>query len=313
MRQPVIGFWRHPWRVRVIGQQLDKDDPRAKEIASEWLRWWRALQRWKRGECDLEMADPAMGGIVRARRGEAMFVEVQIGEEAQPIPTISTAAELGTATLAQWEDVIWRYGLPAMGPDAYTASRTVRRFGETSLSGWDVRARRGEPVLLRVRLRDLQVFGHRAALLFHSVNASCGQTFPLRNVLRCVPQDVVNRYLGESRVFPSKEEELWEFAYQMVETTRRDALAELHLQNFTAADAGKPGPVWDFCAPGWWEFMVLTTLQGLKYREPRWCVNRCGRLVPMGREKFCSDDCEVKYVGRMKKRRQRAKGKTGTS
>lgn len=53
-----------------------------------------------------------------------------------------------------------------------------------------------------------------------------------------------------------------EFAYRMVETTRRQALAALHLQNTTAPDIGEPGSVWDLSAPGWWEFMVLTTLQG---------------------------------------------------
>ncbi len=305
MQQPVVGFRRYPWRVRVVGQQLDAR--RAKEMATEWLRRWRALQRWRRGESDLELTD-SPEGIVRARRGEALFVEVEMGEEAQPIPPISTAAELGTATLAQWGDVIRRHGLPAMGPDSSVESRRVRRRGETLLSDWTVRVRQGEPVLLRVRLRDLQVFGHRGALLLNSVNALRGQAHPLKRALRCVPQDLVTPHLEGSGRLPSKDDEVREFAYRMVETTRREALAALHLQNSTAPDTGEQGPVWDFSAPGWWEFMVLTTLQGLKYREPRQCLNECGRLVPMGRERFCSDVCQSRYRARMKMRRRRAKG-----
>lgn len=277
----------------------------------EWRRRWRSLQRWRRGKSNLKLTD-SPEGIVRARRGEAIFVEVENGEEAQPIPTISTAAELGTATLAQWEDIIRRYGLPDMGPDASVASQRVYRFGESIMSGWAVRVRQGEPVLLRVRLRDLQVFGYWAALLFHSVNALRGQTFPLKRVLHRVPQDLIAPYLDGGGSLPSKENEVLEFAYRVVEKMRQRALAVLSLHNFNAPDTVEHGPVWDLSAPGWWELMVLTTLQGLKYREPRNCVNECGRLVPMSRKpsaRFCSDACRNKYRARMKMRRIRAKGR----
>jgi hypothetical protein len=140
-----------------------------------------------------------------------------------------------------------------------------------------------------------------------------GQTYPLKQTLRLVPQDLIAPYLDGSGRLPSREDEIREFAYRVVESMRQRALAVLNLYNFSVPDTRQHGPVWDFSAPGWWEFMVLTTLQGLKFREPRRCANGCGRQVPMGRERFCSDVCRNRYRARNKMRRLRAKAGSGGS
>jgi hypothetical protein len=204
--------------------------------------------------------DSAAGGIVRARRGEALFVELEEGDEAQPIPSIAVAAQLGTATLTQWANIIRRFGLPAMEPDTSVEIPACHRFGESLLSGWRLRVKQGEPVLLRVPLFDLQIFGHRAALLFNSVNALRGQVYPLKQLLRVWPQYVVAPYLDNGGSLPTKAVELSQFAYRVVETIRQEAVTALNIDNAFAAN--ERGAVWDFPTPGWWEIMVLATLQG---------------------------------------------------
>ena len=97
MNQIAIGFKRYPCRVTVIGERLDPT--RATEIAAAWRRRWRDLQRFKRGVADLE-GSPEQ--IVRAKRGQATFVELSEASDALPIPTISDIP-IATTDLAEWE------------------------------------------------------------------------------------------------------------------------------------------------------------------------------------------------------------------
>jgi hypothetical protein len=301
----VVGFRRGLWRVKVIGDRLD--DKRTRMIATTWLRRWRELRRFKRGEGDLTFSGP-WEEIVRARHGEALFVELDTAEAPYPIPLVSDVAKLATASLPVWGEFISHYGLPIVHFEGKEyADSYISPFG-----GRIVYRRRGEPALLRVRLRDLQPFGWKAGLLQLSLDTLRGQSYPLKQLLRRAPESILRLYLLPSGALPSVEEEIAKFAYRLVEALRRDAKAELLYHGFvdTVQKYDTDNSTWDMCVPGWWSLMVVTTTQGIQYREPRVCVAAgCDRLLPLGRDRYCSDACYVnakaeRYVAKRKAKKQ---------